>query len=208
MKKILKNVILLSLIAVVLFTGFGISASASEPLEEMLIGTWRWDTGDSYILVFRPNGTGVSGVPGIRVSFDWHVINDRLLMDGEDTNIRISGNRITLDRIGSTYTYIRYSDATEVETGIWLLVTILIILFIVLPIGIIVLIIVLVRRSRRRRNAPVANMSTTPAPAHEPEQAAHRGARFVNCTGCGATVEVRPGTAQRCEYCGSSIEAP
>jgi len=211
MKKILKHVVLVILIAVVLFANFGIGASASEPLEEMLIGTWRWDTNSSWIVVFRPDGTGVDGLPGFRTEFTWHVTNDRLFMDGEDTNIRISGDRMTLGRLGSTYTYIWDSDATEAETSIWLIVTILILLFVVLPVGLIILIIVLVRRRRRRRNAFAADQSTMPeppAPDRQPEQTASRTARFVNCPGCGATVEAKPGATQRCEYCGSVIETP
>ena len=136
MKKMLKIGVWISVIFLVLFSGFTIAASADEvypdadtepiSLEELLIGTWRWTDTNSYIIVFRPDGTGISGFPGLRFELVWHVDNGRLFIDGLDQNIRIDDDTITIDRFfsGTTYTYFRYSYETDASTSGWLLAVI------------------------------------------------------------------------------------
>ena len=130
-------------------------APAPQPLEQMLVGTWRWTGGESYILVFRPDGTGLSGIPGLRTGFAWSVRDGRLFVDGVDQNIRVEGNNITLDRIVGTHTYFFYSSDTDAATSwtVFIVIGVLILLFVV---GMIVLVVVLIiKLSRRNRhNAP------------------------------------------------------
>ncbi|MCL2562481.1 MAG: hypothetical protein FWE08_00370 [Oscillospiraceae bacterium] len=164
MKRLLKIGICLYLIAVMLSASFALGASANgsypqenaEPsaLEELLVGTWRWETSDSWLIMFRPDGTGVDGPPGLRTRFVWHVENDRLFIDGTDYNIRIHGDTITLDRFFSrtSYTYIRHSDETDLATSFWLFI-VLGPVFIGLPALIIVLVVRAVRRRKRRRES-------------------------------------------------------
>jgi hypothetical protein len=159
-KKILKAIILTSLISF-LFQGTLVNAASTTnvindseiPLEEFLIGTWRWTTMDSWVVIFREDNTMLDGPPGLRTVYSWQIINDRLFVDGDDWNLRITNNTITVDRLSSTYTYVWYSDSTEGETSLWLLGIVTI--FIIVIIGIIVLIIVLISRRKKRRTENV-----------------------------------------------------
>jgi len=153
MKRILKVGVVVCLMVAALSMAFATTASANRanmPLEQMLVGTWRWDETSAWIVVFRPDGTGVDGMPGLRTEFNWHVRDGRLFWDGVDTNFRGNHNAITLDRLGSTYTYLRYSDSYDATTSLWLIITILVIVFLVLPIGVIILIVVLIKRKKRK----------------------------------------------------------
>jgi len=45
-----------------------------------LIGTWAWDTDDSFVYVFRPDGTATRGFYGNRFDFYWYVYGNHLFM--------------------------------------------------------------------------------------------------------------------------------
>jgi len=180
MRKTLKIGMLASLLAVMLFAGLASSVSATsngtarqgstaqQPLEEMLVGTWRWVNINSYILVFRPDGTGASGFPGLRIGFVWSVVDGRLFVDGVDQNIRVDGNMITLDRLNDVYTYRRYSDATDISTDFTALIVIGVIVL-VLIVGTIVLVVVLVSRSARRSRQHLHRPYYPPRPPGPPQ---------------------------------------
>ena len=130
-----------------------VAADSQPPLEQRLIGTWRWENQHSWIVVFREDGTLLDGPPGFRTVYNWQVVDERLFVNGVDWNIRLTDSTITVTRYGrSTYTYIWYSDSTEGETSLWL--PILVVMFIIIVIGVIVLIIVLSRRKKRQKTSP------------------------------------------------------
>ena len=160
MKKTIKIIVLSGLMAIILLANFTTVATAlavaspstigraNAPLEQQLIGTWRWNDSPSWIVVFREDGTMLDGTSIWRTTFNWRVVNDRLLIDGVDWNVRIVGDTMTLDRHGfnTTYTYTWYSHSTEGETSglIWL---ILLIFFLVLIAVITIVVIIVVRTS-------------------------------------------------------------
>jgi len=123
MKKIFKTAVLIMLITLTLLVNLTIIASATETIddsqmsiEERLIGTWIWERGNSWLIIFREDGTLLDGPYGMRRLHDWEIVNDRLLIDGIDWNLRINDGSITVDRLGRrTYTYSWYSDSTEGE---------------------------------------------------------------------------------------------
>ena len=153
MKKILKTIIISNIIAIILLANLAIVSNATSTidctqssLEQHLIGTWRWEYQHSWIIVFREDGTMLDGTPLLRTNHNWEIVNDRLFVDGDDWNIRTTANTITVDRLGSTYTYIWYSDSTEGGTSHLI---VFIIIGTIAVIGIIVF--TFVRRSRRKR---------------------------------------------------------
>jgi len=159
MRKLTKTLVTFAIVVLALSMLLGISSIAQtndeqQPsLENMLIGTWRWESTRSWIFVFRPDGTGVCGMPGMRTSFTWHVIGNDLFIDNANTNISISGNSITVNRFGRTtrYTYIRYSDSYNVSASLWLPIVLIV------GIGaIITTVVVLSRKRKRRRNEEMA----------------------------------------------------
>lgn len=156
MKRVLKSVLLLSLITLISIVGFALAAGATTdnsqaPLEERLIGTWRWEDQHSWTLIFREDGTVLDGPPGMRTPYNWSVVNDRLIVDGEDWNVRITDNTLTADRyFGISYTYNWYSDSTEGEASIWGIVLACGAVFVVIAAVIGAVVFVLVRRSRRK----------------------------------------------------------
>ena len=125
------------------------------PLEQQLIGTWRWEVMDSWILVFREDGTMIDGVPGFRTEYSWEVVDDRLMVDGIDWNLRWDVRTewpplaIVVDRYGrDTYTYVWHSSSTEAETSMWLFW-----LFISFVVGLIVLVVWLIKRRKKRKES-------------------------------------------------------
>ena len=158
MKKTFKPALLFNLIVLILLSNLVISASAADtaynvqiPLEQRLIGTWRWESpNSSWIIVFREDGTMLDGPSFHRTIYNWQVIDDRLIVNGIDWNIRVTDNTITLDRRGRshrTYTYVRYSDSTEGETSARIFYIIAaVIVFVIVTVSLIA-----IRVSRRRR---------------------------------------------------------
>ena len=164
MKKTMKTILLSSLIVLLLLTSVPAVATAAEtagqteqPLEERLIGTWRWEGQHSWIMVFREDGTLLDGPPGMRTTYNWQVRGDRLFVNGEDWNIRINRDRITVDRLGSTYSYVWYSDSTEGETSWWCFIVGGLIFLAVIAL-IIILIVRSVSRRRKRREQAAQNV--------------------------------------------------
>lgn len=167
MKKISKFFVLLIVLPILLssIVAFAIELpqedDVSQSLEDILIGTWRWETSHSWTVVFRADGTGVDGSPGLRSEFVWHVDNDRLFFNGTDVNLRVHNDIIIFERFsGTSYTYFRYSDNTDATASpVWpfLLLGLFILL---LPIVVIIFIVSRVRRKRRQNDpayAPQAN---------------------------------------------------
>ncbi|MCL2842964.1 MAG: hypothetical protein FWE28_05780 [Oscillospiraceae bacterium] len=160
MKKTIRTILLLKLVGIMLLANLAIVASATDSidpspvsLEKHLIGTWRWEaTSSSWRIIFREDGTMLDGPSSFRTIYNWQAVNDRLIVNGIDWNIRLTDNAITVDRYGqgnNTHTYIWYSDSTEGETSftfIWLILIVLLI-----PVGVIVLIVVLVRKRKRKQ---------------------------------------------------------
>jgi len=161
MKKTLKAITLSSIIALIMLANFAIIASAAVPidnsqipLEQRLIGTWRWTNQHSWIIVFREDGTMLDGGPGLRTIYNWMVVNDRLFVNGVDWNIRITDSTITVERYGrstNTNTYVWYSDSTDGETSMWFMAIILIVILAAIA-GIVVGIVLLCTRKSRRAN--------------------------------------------------------
>ena len=164
MKKILKTIVISSLVILILLGNLALAAGASNaaanptlPLEERLIGTWRWEGQHSWLFIFREDGTILDGPPGLRTIYNWQVVGDRLIVDGVDWNLSIepmlvlnTGDNISfsVDRFGERYTYIWYSDSTEGETSSWLLAVFAAVFLVV--IGLMVLIVVRIVRRRKR----------------------------------------------------------
>ena len=152
MKKIWRSAVLAILIAVLLSTSFALGASdnAQAPLDQRLLGTWRWEYQHSWIVVFREDGTLLDGPPILRTTYSWQVVNDRLIVDGVDWNIRFTGDTFTVDRYGrNSYTYVWYSASTEGETSYLFFFILLGVLGVI--VFVVVLIIVLSARKRRRK---------------------------------------------------------
>ena len=158
MKKTLKTIILFSLIALMLLANLAIVASATAaandsqiPLEQRLVGTWRWESQHSWIVVFRADGTMLDGPPGMRINYNWMVVNDRLFVDGEDWNVRFIDNNMILDRWGTdTYIYFWYSDSTEGETSFMLIWIIAIVILAVIGLIVFLIVFLIVRKNRRK----------------------------------------------------------
>jgi len=163
MKKTLKMGIF-CIVVVVLLTSLVFVAGATEAefvdesrisLEQRIIGTWRWENQHSWIVVFREDGTMLDGAPLWRSFYNWSVIDDRLIVDGVDWNIRIDGDAITVDRYGSsffTYTYVWYGDSTEGEASFLIFYIIAAIIIFIIAASIVVGIILLVYFGRKNRN--------------------------------------------------------
>ena len=127
MKKTRKAILFFGLIVLLLLLNLAVAASATDaadraelPLEERLIGTWRWDSeGSSWLIIFRADGTMLDGPAIFRTSYNWQIVGGRLIVDGIDWNIHMSDNAFTVARYGqriNTHTYVWYSDSTEGET--------------------------------------------------------------------------------------------
>lgn len=163
MKKTLKIIIISGLIALMLLTNWALATNTTDvtddaySLEQRLIGTWRWENPlSSWIIIFREDGTMLDGPSFLRTSYNWQVVNGRLLVNGVDWNIRITDNTITVDRYGrNTHTYVWYSDSTEGETSLLLLGLIGIVMMIV--IGTIVTIVLIRRNRRKKRKCNILN---------------------------------------------------
>ena len=88
MKKALKTILFISVITFILSAYLTVAASEDDPfdipLEQRLIGTWRWEDQYSYIVVFREEGTMLDGPPGLRTLHNWQIVNGRLFVDGAD----------------------------------------------------------------------------------------------------------------------------
>jgi len=174
MKKALKTIMFFKLIVLILLANFAIVASATEtvdnsqiPLEQRLIGTWRSELQHSWIVVFREDGTVLDGPPGFRTIYNWQVINDRLIIDGVDWNIRITDNTITVDRYGSrTFTYIWYSGSTEGETSLMLfgVIGIIIIAWIVIVAVIVIIVLIIAHKNRRKQQQILLEMLESSRP--------------------------------------------
>ena len=149
---VLSGIIILSLL--VPATAYAAPVDNGQtPLEQRLIGTWRWDTGRSWIMVFREDGTMLDGFPGLRTTYNWQVVNNRLFVNGVDWNIRITDNTITLDRYGrSTYTYVWYSSSTDGDTSLWLLAIIGIMILTAFAAIVAVVTWLIIRRRGRQRD--------------------------------------------------------
>jgi len=157
MKKTLKTIILFSLIALMLLANLAIVASATAaandsqiPLEQRLVGTWRWESQHSWIVVFRADGTMLDGPRGLRANYNWMVVNDRLFVDGEDWNVRFIDDNMILDRLGRTYIYFWYSDSTEGETSFMLIWIIAIVILAVIGLIVFLIVFLIVRKNRRK----------------------------------------------------------
>ncbi|MCL2427420.1 MAG: zinc ribbon domain-containing protein [Oscillospiraceae bacterium] len=157
MKKAIRLSILFLLISLLLLTTSAIAINTIETddmdisLEEHLIGTWRWGTQHSWIVIFREDGTMLDGPPGIRTIYSWQIIDGRLYVDNVDWNLNIvNENTITMFRSGSTHTYIWYSDSTDGETSLWIIWVIIGVVLLVIA-GIIVTIVLIAVRAGRRK---------------------------------------------------------
>ncbi|MCL2372712.1 MAG: lipocalin family protein [Defluviitaleaceae bacterium] len=166
----MKKLILAGFIAIILLASLTPAANATEwrndpqfSLEQHLIGTWRWVSPGNYTIVFREDGVMISGMPGLRIPGNWMVVDNRLIVDGEDLNIRIVDDSIILDRLGSTFIYEWYSDSTEGEASLrtFMIIGIVAIVFVLaFVVGIIVLIVVLViRRGKKREGSHFDNIT-------------------------------------------------
>jgi len=166
MKKIFKVIILsflaISILApsVAMATNTVVAVSNSqESIEQQLIGTWRWHDGDYWILIFRADGTVLDGPPGMRTTYSWHIAGDRLIVDGEDWNMRLDGDMLTVNRFGSTHTYFWYSDSTEGEESLWGIGIILGGCFFTLVVIAIAIILFFVLRNRKQKKDMQAQMA-------------------------------------------------
>ena len=155
MKRAFTIIKLLTLTAIIVLTNLipiasatNVAAESQISLKQHLIGTWRWEHQHSWILIFREDSTMLDGPPGFRTVYSWQIVDDRLIVDGVDWNIRLADNTITIDRYGrSTHTYVWYSDSTEGETTLWLIAFI----GIIIAVGIGIFVFIFVRRSRRKK---------------------------------------------------------
>jgi len=224
MKKTLGIIFLSGVIILLLFANLSVVAGADQPidnsqilLEQRLIGTWRWESQHSWIVVFREDGTMLDGPPGLRLIYDWRIVDGRLFIDGEDRNLRITDNAITFDRSHGTYTYVWYSDSIEGATSFWLPVIIGIAILAVITI----VIVLLARRSRRKNQQmqswqpQMQSWQSQPAPnhggwkcpcgtenCHNFCRSCGRKRSTILCQNCGAPVE--PG-ANFCRKCGHKM---
>jgi len=166
MKKTIRLITLFVLISVLLLTTSAIAADATEindsanmSPEERLIGTWRWESQHSWIVVFREDGTMLDGPPGIRTTYNWRIIGGRLYVDGVDWDLNfIDENSITMRRDGVTYLYFWYSDSTEGETSVWIIWVILGVILLVIA-GIVVIIVLVATRASRRKQQRMMQQS-------------------------------------------------
>jgi len=160
MKK-LARILLVIIIVLILAGSFTIIASTDdgdlqtillgESLEEFLIGTWHF-TDTDWILVFREDGTLIDGLPGMRRTSTWQVIYGRLLVDNRDWNLRVSGDKITVDRLSGTYSYIWYSDSTEAVTEMWFFGVLIIAVLAIIACIVVLMVTLVSLRNRMRLN--------------------------------------------------------
>ncbi|MCL2421178.1 MAG: hypothetical protein FWD03_04910 [Defluviitaleaceae bacterium] len=59
-----------------------------------LVGTWAWDTGDTYLYVFHADGQGTRGTPPLVQSFEWTARQFDSPEDG-DGHLSLSFRRLT-----------------------------------------------------------------------------------------------------------------
>ena len=142
------------------YTDYNYTADSEISLEQQLIGTWRWEADNSFIIVFREDGTMLDGWPWLRTIYNWRAVDGRLIVNGADWNIRFYGDAMfTVARYGqswNTHTYAWYSDSTEGEPSLMILaifgIIILIAVGVLVLAGVIVLVVLLlVRRNKRRK---------------------------------------------------------
>jgi len=82
---------------------------------EVLVGTWDWDTDDSYTYIFNADGTGTRGFTGEIESFEWATEGDDHLIIGrgelaESWTFTIADGVLTIDSRqipGMTFNYIQ-----------------------------------------------------------------------------------------------------
>jgi len=147
-----------------------IANDSQSSIEEQLIGTWRWEDQHSWLLVFSEDGTVLDGPPGMRVNYNWQIVDGRLLIDGADQNMRIDGNTLTLDRLGSTYTYNWYSASTEAEESFWALGIIALGCIAAIVVIVIAIIVFFVLRSRKQKEEMQAQMNQMQSQLHGQQQ--------------------------------------
>ena len=197
MKRIFKILIISKLIALVLFSNLAIALSATDTtedtensLEQRLLGTWRWETQHSWVIIFREDGTMLDGTPGMRTTHSWRIVNGRLHVDSEDWNLRINEDTITVDRLGDTFTYIWYSDSTEGETSYWGILIILGIVIIIIS-GVIITIVLVIKRRSRRKTQQTSS-----------QYAAQRSPYNAYCYNCNLWISSND---EYCKQCGSAL---
>jgi len=126
MKKILRIVCLTVLLSSVLLSGFCIvTVQATNEYDaniiapESLIGTWRRTNRESRVLVFREDGTGLRGAPGIRREITWSVVDGELRTSPFFGRFSFEDNILTVRDAASpaggatTDTYVFYSEAID-----------------------------------------------------------------------------------------------
>ncbi|MCL2379719.1 MAG: hypothetical protein FWC81_02890 [Coriobacteriia bacterium] len=178
MKKVFRLITLSILITFILSASVAIAANTAiavsnsqESIEQQLIGTWQWDYGDYWLLIFREDGTLLDGPPGLRTTYNWQVADGRLFVDGDDWNMRIDGNTLTLDRFGSDHTYFWYSDSTEGEESLWALGVIALGCIFTIAVIAVVIILFFVLRNRRQKQEMQAQMAQMQSQLHnQPQQ--------------------------------------
>jgi len=197
MKKLFKILIISKLITLVLFSNLVIALNATDitedtenSLEQRLIGTWRWEMQHSWIVIFREDGTMLDGSPGMRTPHNWMIFNGRLLIDGEDWNLRIQEDTITVDRSGATYTYIWYSDSTEGETSHWGFLIILGIVIIIICSVTITIVLIFTRRRRRKTQQTSSQYAAQQSPYN------------AYCKNCNLWISIN---GDYCMKCGSAL---
>ena len=177
MKKLFKLIILSTFTISLLSANVAFASNAvtiandsQSSIEEQLIGTWRWEDQHSWLLVFSEDGTVLDGPPGMRVNYNWQIVDGRLLIDGADQNMRIDGNTLTLDRLGSTYTYNWYSASTEAEESFWALGIIALGCIAAIVVIVIAIIVFFVLRSRKQKEEMQAQMNQMQSQLHGQQQ--------------------------------------
>lgn len=149
-------VLLLQVSPALQVTAIGVGTQGEVSLEEHLIGTWRWETSSSWLVIFREDGTMLDGPPGLRTIYQWQIVNGRLMVDGVDWNLRIGEDSITLDRYGrNIYRYVWYSDATEGDTSFWLIWVILAVIVLIIVVPTVLITRIIVRRKNRKKQEPL-----------------------------------------------------
>jgi len=100
------------------------AAAASPPAQgaHPLVGTWVWDSDDTFEYIFHADGRGTRGFGADIITFNWSTQGNELTLTGraqeEVWTYTISGNTLTITNIqaadaafvGMTFSYIRVGD--------------------------------------------------------------------------------------------------
>ncbi|MCL2368507.1 MAG: TMEM199/VMA12 family vacuolar ATPase assembly factor [Oscillospiraceae bacterium] len=172
MKKIIRTICILTLLASMLLSGFGAMTAQANTPREAFIGTWRWDSpGSNYVYVFREDGTGLRGFAGMRTEINWSVQGDELRINQERWRFTIRDDVLAIESLqvaNMRYRYIFYSASTDLYTADNLLRNMvrtgLYVIGGMVALGVTALVIVLSIRSKRKRER-AAN------PAYYPQMA-------------------------------------